>query len=237
MELREALRTTGAIREFTDEPVSDDTLYRVLDNARFGPSGGNRQGWQLIVVQDPDTRRRLRDLYLRGWYDYLAIGAAGLVAWAPITDREAETKALEAAPELAARAAASPNRGGFAEHLDEVPVLLILLADLRALAAVDRDLDRYTLVGGASIYPFAWNVLLAAREEGLGGVITTMLTREEDAVRELLGVPPELVVAGAIALGHPVRQPTKLRRQAVEEFTTVDRFDGPTFGPSARPGR
>jgi hypothetical protein len=51
-----------------------------------------------------------------------------------------------------------------------VPALLALFADLSMLAAVDRDADRYTFAGGASIYPFAWNVLLAARDEVLGGV-------------------------------------------------------------------
>lgn len=227
MDLIETLRTTGAVREFEPEPVADDVLYRILDNARFAPSGGNRQGWRVVVVQDPGIRARLRDLYLEGWYPYLAQGAAGLVAWAPVTDREAEREAVARAPEIAAEAAAGP--GGFAEHLDEVPVLLVLLADLRALAAVDRDLDRYTLAGGASIYPFAWNVLLAARAEGLAGVVTTMVIQREAEVRALLDVPDELVVAGAIALGRPVRQPRRLRRRAVEEFTTVDRFDGPRF--------
>src|SRR5205085_2218533 len=79
--------------------------------------------------------------------------------------------AIAKADEMRRLAAAGP--GGFAEHFDEVPVVLVLLADLRALAAIDRDLPRYTLAGGASIYPFAWNLLLAARAEGLGGVITT----------------------------------------------------------------
>lgn len=66
-----ALRTTGAVREFTDEPVPDEVLFRILDTARFGPSGGNRQGWRVVVIRDPDTRRRMRDLYLPGWYEYL----------------------------------------------------------------------------------------------------------------------------------------------------------------------
>ena len=79
-------------------------------------------------------------------------------------------------------------------------MLLALFADLSALAAVDRDLDRYSFAGGASIYPFAWNVLLAARAEGLGGVITTMLIREEGAVKELLGAPDPLALAAVIAL-------------------------------------
>src|SRR3954451_13035410 len=227
MELSEALRTTGAVREFTGEPVSDEALYGILDTARFAPSGGNRQAWRTVVVRDATTKRGLRDLYLPGWYDYLAMGAAGLVPWAPITDRAAEAEALKSADQIAGNPV---ERGGFAERLDEVPALIVVLADLRALAAVDRDHDRYTFVGGASIYPFVWSILLAAHDAGLGGVMTTMLVQQEAAVRELLGVPAELAVAAVVALGHPVRRPTKLRRASVAEFATLDRFDGPRFG-------
>lgn len=230
MDLSEALRATAAIRDFRDEPVPGGVIHRILDTARFAPSGGNRQGWRVIVVNDPATRVRLRDLYLAGWYEYLAQVEAGLVPWAPITDEEAEARAVANAATVAERAAAGP--GGFAEHLETVPALLALLADLRVLAAVDKPLDRYTFVGAASIYPFAWSVLLAARGEGLGGVITTMPIRREPDLKALLGVPDELAVAAVIALGYPHRQPTRLRRSAVEQFTTIDRFDGPTFGPS-----
>jgi len=229
MDLREALRTTGAVRDFLDTPVTDRTVADILDTARFAPSGGNRQGWRVVVVRDPGVRRRLRDLYLGGWYEYLAQGAAGLVAWAPLTDREAERAAVAGAPALAEQAASGP--GGFAEHLDEVPVLVLVLADLRVLAAVDRDFDRYTFAGGASVYPFCWSILLAAREAGLAGVMTTMAIRSEPAVKSLFGVPDELAVAGLIALGHPVRQPRTLTRLPVEAFTTLDRYDGPAFGP------
>ncbi len=224
MELKEALRTTGAVREFTGEPVGDEVLYDILDTARFAPSGGNRQGWRAVVVKDPRVRKGLRDLYLPGWYDYLAMGKAGLVAWAPITDREAERRALESAADFAAR-----GGGAFAERLDEVPALVVVLADLRALAAVDRDHERYTFAGGASVYPFVWSMLLAAHGAGLGGVMTTMLVRQEEKVRELLRLPDELAVAAVVALGHPVKRATRLRRAAVEEFTTTDRFDGPGF--------
>jgi nitroreductase len=232
MDLLEALRTTGAVRDFRPDPVPDETIVRLLDTARFAPSGGNRQAWRVVVVRDPEIRRGLRDCYLGPWYQYLAMGAAGLVPWAPITDRAVEAAALDAAPTMAAAAAAGP--GGFAEHLDEVPVLLVLLADLRALAAVDRDLDRYTFVGGASVYPFAWSILLAARAEGLAGVMTTMATRSEDQVRALLAVPDHVALAAVLALGRPVHQPTRLRRHAVEGFATLDRFDGPPLsGPTS----
>jgi nitroreductase len=226
VDLVDALRTTGAARQFLPDPVPDELLASVLETARFAPSGGNRQGWRVIVVRDHAIRRRLRDLYLEGWYQYLAMGAAGLVPWAPVTDRQAETEAISHAGEFAAAA----GEGGFAEHLDEVPALLLVVADLRALAAVDRDLDRYTLVGGASIYPFCWSVLLASRAVGLGGVFTTMVVQREREVREVMHLPTETVVAGLIALGFPVHQPSRLKRAAVSDFTTVDTFDGPSFG-------
>ena len=229
MELTDALRTTGAIREFTDEAVPDEVLARVLDTARFSPSGGNAQSWRVVVVQDPERRRALRDLYLDGWYDYLAMTAAGLRPWAPTNDRAAEDAAVaERADELRRQAEASG--GGFAEHLDEVPALLAVFSDIGLLAAVDRDLDRYGFAGGASVYPFCWNLLLAARAEGLGGVITTMCVRREDEVRRVLGAPGHLALAAVVALGHPVRQPTRLRRAPTAEFTTVDTIDGPPFG-------
>lgn len=233
MELIDALRTTGAVRDFTDQPVDDETVARVLETARFAPSGGNRQGWQVVLVKDPDVRRQVRDLYLDGWYDYLALTMAGLTPWAPVSDREAEREALAAAPAIRAQASASASADkGFAEALDEVPVLLVLFADLAALAAVDRDLPRYTFAGGASVYPFAWNVLLAARHEGLGGVITTMPIRQEDAMRALFGAPDHLAVAAVIALGHPARRPRRLTRTPVADFTTIDHLTGPALTPA-----
>ena len=226
MDLIETLRTTAAIREFEDEPIADETLRRILDTARFAPNGGNAQSWRVVVLRDTDRRRRMRDLYLEGWRLYVAMRAAGLRPWAPLTDRDKEREVV-----TATRAAPGdrPYLGDFPEHLDEAPALLVLLADLRLLAAVDRDLDRYTFIGGASVYPFAWSILLAARQEGVGGVITTMPVYREPEVKALLGVPDEFAVAAVLALGKPRHQPTRLTRKPVDEFATVDAFDGPAL--------
>src|SRR3954463_2226451 len=197
MDLVDTLRTTGAIRDFLPDPVSDEVVARILETARFAPSGGNRQGWRVVVVKDRATRVAFRDLSLPGWYEYLAQRAAGLTPWAPITDRAAEAKAVAASDSI-------PPGTGFPETLDQAPVVLVLLADLRALAAVDRDLPRYTFAGGASVYPFVWNILLAAREEGLGGVITTMAIAEEAKVKALLDARAEHAIAAVVVLGHPV---------------------------------
>lgn len=226
MELSEALRTTGAVRDFTDQAVDGATVARILDTARFAPSGANAQAWRVVLVKDPDKRRGLRDCYVRGSRDYVAMLAAGLRPWAPTNDRDAEARALATDDAAAA--------GGFAEHFDKAPVLLAVFADLSLLAAVDRDADRYTFAGGASVYPFAWSILLAAREEGLGGVITTIAIREEPQVKTLLGAPDPLALAAVIALGYPVRRPRRLSRRPVSDFATVESIEGPGFGEAGK---
>jgi len=241
MDLIETLRTTGAVREFEDRPVGHDVMARVLDTARFAPNGGNQQAWRVVLVEDPETRRAIRDLYVPGWAEYLEQRRAGVQPWAPIGDRTAEAEAIARANDaLDAAALDAPNRvvdpKDFAANFDRVPVLAVILADLRLLAATDRDLDRYTLVGGASIYPFMWSILLAARAEGLAGVPTTMTVTREPAMKALLGVPDEFAVAAVLAMGYPVKQPTKLRRGPVDEFTTIDSFAGPSLpGPGTDP--
>ncbi len=223
MDLREALRGTGSVREFTEEQVSDQVLAEILDDARFAPSGGNRQSWRVIVVRDGEKRRALRDLYLDGWHDYIAHNLAGLIPFSPLAseaDRQLALERRSAAEELS-------RPDGFAERLDEVPGLLIICADLSVLAAVDRDLGRYQIAGGASVYPFVWQILLAARDRGLGGVMTTIATRHEPEVRALFHIPDNFAVASVVALGRPVKMPTKLRRKSVEQFTNLNMFDGP----------
>jgi nitroreductase len=231
MELYDVMRTTPATRAFTSEPVGDEVLYRILDAARFAPSGGNRQGWRVIVVKDPELRRRIRKLYQLGWREYAAHSRAGLVPFAPRDHGRWTGPAVDLDE---ARATPAPN--AFADSLDEAPVVLLLCVELGALACVDNGLGRQSFVGGASIYPFGHNILLAARNERLGGVMTSVLARQEPALRELIGMPDDHALAALIALGHPPKEITKLSREPVEGFTVLDRFDGPPFRADAGKG-
>src|SRR4029077_10881525 len=70
-ELHELMRCAPSTRRFLNLDVDRDVIERVLDNARFAPSGGNRQGWKVIVVTDPDKRRRMRELYEPPWDAYM----------------------------------------------------------------------------------------------------------------------------------------------------------------------
>jgi nitroreductase len=227
MELRDALRSTGSVRQFTAQPVDDALIHDILDDARFAPSGGNRQSWRVVVVKDPVVRHAVGAAYLDAWHDYVGHVLAGVVPFSPLASPEERRGAL--AQRAAAEAASRPD--GFAETLGDVPAMLVVSADLGSLAATDRDLERYALVGGASIYPFVWSILLAAHERGLGGVMTTVATRNEARLREILNLPAHHALAAVVALGYPVTRHTRLHRHTVEEFTTVDTFASEVFRP------
>lgn len=219
MEFYDVLRSTFAAREFTDDPLPDDVLYRIFDNARFAPSGGNRQGAHITAVRDAGTRRRLADLGAPAARRYFAQLTAGENPWNAVHPSAVPQELIDDTeiPET------------FVAPMINAPVVLVVSVDLDVVAAVDQDLGRVGLAGGASVYPLVWSILLAARNEGYGGTITTMAIPREDAVRDLLGIPDGHAVAALVPLGRPLRQLTKLRRRAVPDFVTQERYDGTAF--------
>ncbi|MGY2875742.1 nitroreductase [Marmoricola sp. URHA0025 HA25] len=219
MELYEVMRTTAAVREFTDDPLPDEVLHRILDNARFAPSGGNRQGTRIVLVRDQRTREALVGLTQPGVRRYVAQRKAGEGPWNPV-----EPTALSDA-----EIAATEVPDSFTVPLREAAVVLVVCVDLRLVAAIDQDLDRVGLVAGASVYPLVWNILLAARNEGFGGTITTMAVAEEPGVKELLGIPGEFAVACVVPMGKPVKQLTKLTRAEVPDLVRLETWDGGAF--------
>jgi nitroreductase len=113
------------------------------------------------------------------------------------------------------------------EPIAKAPVVLVICVDLKVVASMDQDLERIGIVSGASIYPFAWNILLAARHEGFGGTITTLATAQEPKVQALLGIPKHVAVCAVMPLGRSVRTLTKLKRKPVAEFAMRERWGGP----------
>jgi len=219
MELYDVMRTTFAAREFTDDPLPDTTLAKILDHARFAPSGGNRQGWHVIVVRERATREVLAAAAAPAAKRYAAQVKLGESPWNTIVPTKADAATIEATP--------PPSR--LIEPVLKAPVVLVVCVDLRVVASMDQDLDRVGVISGASIYPFAWNILLAARHEGFGGTITTLAVSQEPRLRAALGIPPHVAVCAVMPLGKPVKQLRALKRKPVDQFATRERFDGPEF--------
>jgi nitroreductase len=219
MELDEVMRTTFAAREYTGEPLPDAVLYRILDAARFAPSGGNRQGNRVIIVKSQATRAALARLAEPAARRYLAQLKAGENPWNTLVPSKVSAHQI----------AATPVPAMLVEPYLKSAVVLVFVVDLHAIAALDQHLDRIGIISGASVYPLVWNVLLGARNAGFGGTITTLPAAQEPEVQKLLNIPEHYAVCAVVPIGKPVRQLTRLKRRAVEDFATLESFDGKVF--------
>jgi nitroreductase len=206
VDLIEAMTTTGTCRYFRDDPVPDEVLVSAFSAARFAPQGGNRQPVRWIVVRDPERKRRLAEWYLEPWKAYLAGIGTGDV-------------------QVGALPKAVTDADYFAEHMHEVPALIVVCAELDGLHPTDNELGRLSVVGGGSIYPTVQNFCLALRAQGVASAMTTLLCYFEPQVKELLGIPDGLITAAHIAVGYPARGfPAKLSRLPVEQVAFAETY-------------
>ena len=213
MELGDAIRTAVTSRYYTDEPVTDEQLRTAFDYARFAPQGGNRQPVRFVVVRDQDKRNQLAEWYRVPWKAYLA---------------QAQTGEIGIGAEKAERALR--NADHFADHLQDVPVMVVACAHLEGVHPTDTELDRLSVVGGGSIYPAVQNFLLGCREAGLGAALTTLLCMFEPQVKELLGIPDGVVTAAHIAVGHRPRDfPSSLDRIPLGEVVYGDTWGATVY--------
>ncbi|MEY2475220.1 MAG: hypothetical protein QOG87_535 [Actinomycetota bacterium] len=202
MELREAMRTARAVRRYRPDPVSDDVLARCLEAASWAPSGSNRQGWRFVVLRSDAVRAVLGPAYRRGWEDM--VGAYG-AAPDPSDDSP--------------RARLLRTMAHFVEHFHEVPVYVLFCVQAR-----ERE---PWLTDGASVYPGVQNFLLAAREEGLGAVMTTWFQYCDAELREVIGIPDDWELAALVPVGWPVGGHGPVRRRPLAELASVDRWETP----------
>ena len=204
------LSTTRSIRRISDKPVDDATLERVLQAAIWAPSGGNRQPWRIIAVRDRALKQKLGDIYAAEWAKYV----------------EMNMKRVEGMPENIVEATRTGLAVGtrLAESLADVPVVVMFIHDPREVFVTDGNLGRTPVVGGASLYPAVQNLLLAARAEGLGGVLTTLISASEVKVRELLEIPEPWGVYAMVPLGHPMGKHGPLRRAPLSHMVKYDRW-------------
>lgn len=201
MELFEAMHTQRAIRRLKPDPIPEPVIRQILEAAICAPSGGNRQSWAFLVIRDPELRRRLGALYREGFQELLKVPYYRAAATAP--------------PESpAGRMLASARH--LAEHLEEAPVLI--------MACLYTEGAAPGLMMGASIYPAVQNILLAARGLGIGSTLTTIHRFRHQAVKDLLGIPPEVETAALIPLGYPLGKFGRAPRKPLGEVSWVDRW-------------
>ncbi len=200
MDLTEALYTTRAMRRVKPDRIPEDVVAKILDAAVRAPSGGNAQNWRMIVVSDPAIREQLGPVYREAYGQLQETIYEGR--------REA---AKESGDEAALRVMRSSD--WLAENFEQVPLWILFLSR--------ND------PSGASIYPAVWNAMLAARGEGIGTCLTTVLgVFRSTEVFELLDIPADKgwQLAAAVSCGYPLGRWGLAKRRPVEEVSFSNRW-------------
>ena len=201
MELSDAIRKRRAVRQYTDRPVDDEVLDRMLRQALRAPSGGGQQAWGLMVVRDPDTRRAVADLIIAGGAEYFAL-------MRPQKDASDEEHAAWAA-EYAETVMATYR---------QVPAFVVGLLVPRGYPDAFPGGYEDDLISLAFAFQ---NMMLVAREAGIGTVSITAFVRwEKDRLREVLGIPAEVDPAIISPIGYPEAFPTGLAPALKRNFRT-----------------
>ena len=211
MDLYEAMSTLRAVRRLRPDPIDAEIIDRVLTAATWAPTGGNTQPWRIVALTDSDKKQALQDLYKPHWDSYLP-GYEARLSHMPEDARASSIKAMDAGNYLAA-------------HMHEAPLIAVFCFNPKLMTITDSELDRPSVVGGGSVYPAVQNFLLACRNEGLGCVLTTLLCYEEDAVKELLGIPEDWYPCAHVPVGYPVLGGHgSIRRRALDQMVRYNQW-------------
>ena len=211
--LFEAIDTQRSLRRFTDQPVSDDAIRRLLEAARKAPSPTNSQPWAFIVVRDPDKRRALAEIYAKSW------GFAKQFYGDPAKAKdEPERVMLEATDRLAGA-------------LDEAPAFINCCLDRSRLGPMVTP-DLQTILEPSSAYGAVWaavqNILLAARGLELAALPTNLTRLLDHEVRPILGMPEHVETVILIAVGHPAEPKYgPPRRRPLEDVAHLESWGTP----------
>jgi nitroreductase len=168
----ELLTTTRSVRRRLDleRPVPLDVVREALEVALQAPTGGNAQTWHWIVVTDPEKRAAIAGMYARSYARYRASSGR---AYADATRQAVQQRVSSSADYLA-------------DHMGEVPVLVI-----GAIFTGAEEFEPGSQAGlWGSLLPAAWSLQLALRARGLGSAWTTLHLAYEREIAELLGIPP-----------------------------------------------
>ena len=202
--LLDGLGTTRAIRRYTPDPIPATDLAEILWYAARAPSGTNRQPFRFITLRREDNEAALaRGLLARAFRQSWELKRADLDASGPPA-------------EGSSRARMQATMQHYVDHLDEVPVIVLV------------GLERYRAANpyeGASVYPACQNLLLAARALGYGGTLTGWHHAVEEELRQLLALPEHVALSACITLGVPAGHHGPLRRRPLSQLVHDGRWD------------
>ncbi len=198
MDVFEAMGTARAIRYLKPDPVDPELIEKLIWAATRASSPGNSQGWDFVVITDPDAKASIGGA--------VADAMAGIFREPPADADRSVRLMLNGARALAGSLATAP--------------VLVLVCGRMVYPPGNPD----ELLVWSACYPAAQNLIVAARALGLGATFTTFQRRAEQVVRGTLGIPDDVRMAALIPIGWPDREHGPVSRKPVEEVIHWDRW-------------
>ena len=196
----ELLSTTRAVRKRLDldRPVERQVILDCIRLSQQAPTGSNAQGWQWMVVTDPEKRAGLATIYREAAGDYFD---------SPVAEEDVAAQRV--------RDSARYLR----DNLARVPVHVIPLVQGKA-SEVPRRLAAGWYGG---ILPAAWSFQLALRARGLGSAWTTLHLIQAERAAELLGIPDDYTQVALFPVAYTIGTDFKpAKRPPVETIVHWD---------------
>ncbi len=209
MDVFEALYTTRAMRRVSEDPIPDDVLKQMIDAGIRAPSGSNRQGWKFIVVNDPEIKNQLGDLYREAWDFYVKEfygGTSDLGASNVLDDEKAEQVVR-----------ITKSATWLSENFHRVPTMFVVLS---------RNDPT-----GSSIFPAIWSLMLAGRAHGVGTCLTTVLGMfKPQQAFKILNIPSDKgwKIDAVVTAGYPLGKWGVAKRTPVDEVTYLNTWGNET---------
>ncbi len=187
MDFFDVIHTQRSIRSFKPDPVPDEAIWKMIDAAIRAPSGSNTQPWGWLVVRDEEKKRIFANAIRAGFEEggRLQQMRENVAKIEDPTQRRMMERAIN-----------------FFGNVDSAPVLIIpCLVNVTSPVS-----DMSGLFAGASIYGAVQNLMLAARAQGLGTVLTTFNIAHEDLLRREFGLPENVRPVAVVPVGYPQGQ-------------------------------
>jgi nitroreductase len=205
IDMLEGIATTRSIHRYRFDPIPEADLAKILWSATRAPSGTNRQPFRFIVLRDSEKAKRakalLGDAFRRGWGH-----KEGAEGWKKGDDSGRSSRRIRSMQAVQT----------FVDQFERIPVVV--------LACLIRYREPFH-GEGASIYPACQNLLLAARALGYGGCFSGWHSIVEEELREMLGIPDEVVLSLTITLGRPAGSHGQVRRFPARELVFEDEWE------------
>lgn len=217
MDTTDAITSRWSCRAFLDKPVSQDDIRKILDTARWAPSGVNTQPWQVAVVSG-DTQHRITDALIQAREnkeaenpDYHSYPAKWVE---PYKGRRINTGiSLYRALGVSKDDPDGKKKAWYNNYR-------FFGAPAGLLVFIDRDMGKGSWIDTGM---FLQNIMLAAMDRGLATCPQASLAEYPDKVRAILDMPDNWQLVVGVAIGYPDREHPvnnyRLAREEVDAFT------------------